>query len=46
VRDLQIDALAKISATDFGYTGQRALDAHGNSLSLGLMDYKVRFYNA
>ena len=31
VRDLPNDGLAKISATDFGYTGQRALDAQGNS---------------
>ncbi len=57
VRDLPNDGLAKISATDFGYTGQRALDAQGNSFpglhrrqssagSLGLMDYKARFYDA
>ena len=46
VRDLPNDGLAKISATDFGYTGQRALDAQGNSFGLGLMDYKARFYDA
>ena len=46
VRDLPNDKQPKISATDFGYTGQRALDAQGNSFSLGLMDYKARFYDA
>ena len=46
VRDLPNDNQPKISATDFGYTGQRALDAQGNSFSLGLMDYKARFYDA
>ena len=45
VRDLPNDNKPKISATDFGYTGQRALDAQGNSFSLGLMDYKARFYD-
>ena len=33
-----------ITQTDFGYTGQRNLDAQGNSFQLGLMDYKARFY--
>ena len=44
VRDLPNDGLAEVGATDFGYTGQRALDAQGNSFGLGLMDYKARFY--
>jgi RHS repeat-associated protein len=35
-----------ITETDFGYTGQRNLDAQGNVYSLGLMDYKARFYDA
>ncbi len=34
-----------ITQTDFGYTGQRALDAQNNAYSLGLMDYKARFYD-
>ncbi len=39
VRDLPNDGLAKISATDFGYTGQRA-----NSY-INLMDYRSRWYD-
>jgi RHS repeat-associated protein len=35
----------QIDATDFGYTFQRNLDAQGTSYSLGLMDYKARFYD-
>ena len=31
-------------ATDFGFTGQRNLDAQGN-VSLGLMDYRARMYD-
>jgi RHS repeat-associated protein len=34
-----------ITQTDFGYTGQRDLDAQQNAYSLGLMDYKARFYD-
>jgi RHS repeat-associated protein len=34
-----------VTQTDFGYTGQRNLDAQGNSFSLGLMDYHARFYD-
>jgi hypothetical protein len=34
-----------ITQTDFGYTGQRSLDAQENGYSLGLMDYKARFYD-
>ena len=34
-----------ITQTDFAYTGQRNLDAQGNSFSLGLMDYNARFYD-
>ena len=34
-----------IIQTDFGFTGQRNLDAQSNTFSLGLMDYKARFYN-
>jgi len=34
-----------ISETDFGYTGQRNLDAQGNAASLGLMDYNARLYD-
>ncbi len=36
---------ASITQTDFGFTGQRNLDAQGNDFSLGLMDYHVRFYD-
>ncbi len=32
VQDLPNDNKPKISATDFGYTGQRALDAQGKQL--------------
>ncbi len=34
-----------ITQTDFAYTGQRNLDAQGNSSSIGLMDYNARFYD-
>jgi len=34
-----------IGLTDYGYTFQRDLDAQGNEFSLGLMDYKARFYD-
>ena len=34
-----------ITQTDFGYTGQRNMDAQGNSVTLGLMDYNARFYD-
>jgi uncharacterized protein RhaS with RHS repeats len=34
-----------VTQTDFGYTGQRNLDAQNNSNLLGLMDYKARFYD-
>jgi RHS repeat-associated protein len=34
------------SLTDFGYTGQRNLDAQNNANLLGLMDYKARFYDS
>ncbi len=37
--------LAQIDATDYGYTFQRNLDAQDTSYSLGLMDYKARFYD-
>jgi RHS repeat-associated protein len=33
-----------ITQTDFGYTGQRNLDAQGNNFTIRLMDYKARFY--
>jgi len=35
-----------VTQTDFGYTGQRNLDALGNSYRLGLMDYKARMYDS
>jgi RHS repeat-associated protein len=35
-----------ITQTDFGYTGQRALDAQNNQYTIGFMDYKARFYSA
>ena len=35
-----------LTQTDIGFTGQRNLDAQGNSFSLGLMDYHARFYDA
>ena len=35
-----------ITQTDFGYTSQRNLDAQGSAYSLGLMDYKARFYSS
>jgi hypothetical protein len=34
--------MGTITETDFGYSGQRNLDAQGNSDRLGLMDYKAR----
>jgi len=34
-----------ITQTDFGYTGQRNLDAQGRSFTLGLLDYHARFYD-
>ncbi|MEW6093469.1 MAG: LamG-like jellyroll fold domain-containing protein [Chloroflexota bacterium] len=34
-----------INQTDYGYTGQRALDAQNTQYSLGLMDYRARFYD-
>jgi RHS repeat-associated protein len=37
--------VGSITETDFGYTGQRNLDAQGNAFSLGLMDYRARFYD-
>jgi RHS repeat-associated protein len=36
--EVRVD-LSSITQTDFGYTGQRALD-------MGLMDYKARFYSS
>jgi hypothetical protein len=33
------------SYTDLGYTFQRDLDAQGAAFSIGLMDYKARFYD-
>ena len=38
-------SLGEITETDLGYTGQRNLDAQGKVYSLGLMDYKARFYD-
>lgn len=38
--------VGSITQTDFGYTGQRNLDAQQNVYSLGLMDYKARFYDS
>ncbi|KAF0107836.1 MAG: Nematicidal protein 2 [Anaerolineaceae bacterium] len=35
-----------IGLTDYGYTGQRDLDAQGSAYSLGLMDYQARFYSS
>jgi hypothetical protein len=35
----------KVTQTDFGYTGQRNLDAQDNQYSLGLMDYRAGFYS-
>ena len=34
-----------VTQTDYGYTGQRNLDAQQNAYSLGLMDYHPRFYD-
>jgi RHS repeat-associated protein len=34
-----------VDQTDFGYTGQRDMDAQGNQYSLGLMDYRARMYS-
>jgi RHS repeat-associated protein len=36
--------VGSITQTDFGYTGQRNLDVQENAYSLGLMDYKARFF--
>jgi RHS repeat-associated protein len=35
-----------ITQTDMGFTFQRNLDAQGASFSLGLLDYKARFYSS
>jgi RHS repeat-associated protein len=37
--------MGTVSQTDFGYTFQRNMDAQGNQYSLGLMDYRARFYS-
>jgi hypothetical protein len=38
--------IGSLTQTDLGYTGQRNLDAQGNSFSLGLLDYyNTRFYD-
>ena len=37
--------VGSVTETDFGYSGQRDLDAQQNVYSLGLMDYKARFYD-
>ncbi len=34
-----------ITQTDYGYTGQRVLDAQTTTYKLGLMDYRARFYS-
>jgi hypothetical protein len=34
-----------VNQTNLGYTGQRNLDAQQSAYSLGLMDYKARFYS-
>jgi RHS repeat-associated protein len=34
-----------VTPSDYRYTGQRNLDAQGNTFSLGLMDYNARFYD-
>ncbi len=39
------DDVGSITQTDWGYTGQRDLDAQNNAYLLGLMDYKARFYD-
>jgi RHS repeat-associated protein len=38
--------VGSIMETDFGYTGQRDLDAQENIYSLGLIGYKARFYDS
>jgi RHS repeat-associated protein len=42
---VRTDVVNKVTQTDFGYTGQRNLDAQNNQYSLGLMDYRARFYS-
>jgi len=39
------DDVGTIDETDFGYTSQRAFDAQNTAYSLGLMDYRARFYS-
>jgi RHS repeat-associated protein len=34
-----------ITQTDFGYTGQRNLDAQGNSFTTGLVNFKARMFD-
>jgi RHS repeat-associated protein len=41
----EVRTVGGTNQTDFGYTGQRNLDAQGNAFSLGLMDYNARFYD-
>ena len=43
---VRADVGTPITQTDFGYTGQRALDVQGNTFPLGLMDYQARFYDS
>jgi RHS repeat-associated protein len=38
--------IGTISQTDLGYTGQRNIDAQNTLYTLGLMDYKARFYSS
>ena len=40
------DEVGTINQTDYGYTGQRNLDAQPTTYSLGLMDYKAQFYDS
>jgi len=40
----QLRGTTPITQTDLGYTGQRAIDAQNTQYSLGLMDYRARFY--
>ena len=37
--------IGTITETDYGFTGQRDLDAQGNGFDLGLMDYKARYFD-
>jgi RHS repeat-associated protein len=43
--EVRTDVQSSITQTDYGYTGQRDLDAQGTYFDIGLMDYRARLYD-